>query len=71
MRSARGCSTDADGSVNALQLGASDQLAGLIQVAASAAATAGVWIVFRREAGQAAAAALAVAAVLASPYAFF
>jgi hypothetical protein len=55
---------------NALALGASERSALLIQAAVTAVAAAGVWFAFRRARGKLAAAALAVASVLAAPYAF-
>lgn len=55
---------------NVLALGASDRVAWAAQGAAIGLAVAAVWFFFRRANGRIAAAALAVAAVLASPYAF-
>jgi hypothetical protein len=55
---------------NALALGASERLALAVQVAAMAAAAAATWFAFRRGVAGPAAAALAVATVLAAPYAF-
>ena len=55
---------------DALALGASERLAVVIQATVAIAAAAGVWFAFRRASGKAPAAALAVASVLASPYAF-
>jgi hypothetical protein len=55
---------------DALALGATEQVAGLMQAAVTTAAAAAVWIAFRRGSGPLAVAALAVASVLAAPYAF-
>jgi alpha-1,2-mannosyltransferase len=55
---------------NALALGASERSALLIQTAVAFVAAAAVWFAFRSTRGKPAAAALAVASVLASPYAF-
>lgn len=55
---------------NALELGASDQLAWGVQGAAMVGAAIAVWLVFRRDITNRAAAFLAVASMLASPYAF-
>jgi alpha-1,2-mannosyltransferase len=55
---------------DALALGASDRLATIIQGAVTIAAAAGVWYAFRRGLRRSAAAVLALASVLASPYAF-
>jgi hypothetical protein len=55
---------------DALALGATEQIANLIQAAVTAAAAVAVWITFRRGSGPLAVAALAFASVLAAPYAF-
>jgi hypothetical protein len=55
---------------DALGLGASEFLAVVIQAIVAIAVAAGVWFAFRRASGKVPAAALAVASVLASPYAF-
>jgi hypothetical protein len=55
----------------ALGLGAGDRLAGVVQTTATAAAAASIWIAFRRDGpDRLAVAALAVAVILATPYAF-
>jgi hypothetical protein len=55
---------------NALALGASDRVAGLIQSGVTILAAAAVWYAFRRNRGRPAIAVLAVSALLGSPYAF-
>jgi Glycosyltransferase family 87 len=55
---------------DALALGASAGVAMVIQVAVAILAVAGVWFAFRRVPGKLSVAALAVASILASPYAF-
>jgi len=55
---------------NALALGVGDRFAGAVQSFATVTAAACVWIAFRRGSGPLPVAALATAAMLASPYAF-
>lgn len=55
---------------DALTLGASERVAALIQAPVTAAAAVAVWIAFRRGTGPLSVAALAVASVVAAPYAF-
>jgi hypothetical protein len=55
---------------DALALGATDAAAAVIQAGVTAAAAVAVWIAFRRGSGPVPVAALAVASVLAAPYAF-
>jgi arabinofuranan 3-O-arabinosyltransferase len=55
---------------DALTLGASERVAALVQAPVTAGAAVAVWIAFRRGSGALAVAALAVASVVAAPYAF-
>jgi hypothetical protein len=55
---------------DALAFGATEQVAAVIQAGVTTAAAVAVWIAFRRGSGPLAVAALAVASVLAAPYAF-
>lgn len=55
---------------DALTLGASERVAALVQAPVTAGAAVAVWIAFRQRSGALAVAALAVASVVAAPYAF-
>lgn len=55
---------------DALALGATERVAALVQAVVTTAAAAGVWFAFRRGSGTLPVAALAVASVVAAPYAY-